>query len=348
MRNLTATICLTIAVLLGSAGVSESADFQKGLTAAQRGDFATALREWRPLAEQGDAYAQYNLGQMYATGRGVSQDHKTAAKWFRLAAKGGHADAQRILGMTYEIGGEGVPQDYKTALKWYRLAAKQGNAYAQDDLKNLQKIIAKAKASLSSPKVSADYQRGLDAYSSGDYATALREFEPLAEQGDADAQYNLGFMYDKGKGVLQDYKTAVKWYRLSAEQGDALAQKKLSILMQRKKAAAKKTTAEKAAREKQRIARAKQSSSSILKGYDSSRASHSMTCWTDQTGWKKYEIKNGYVVVDNIQTGKIIERKGNIFVTIFPTIIGNILLIVDYKNNRVTQKSFIVEVFDCQ
>jgi uncharacterized protein len=55
MRNLTATICLTVAMLLGSAGVSASADYQKGLTAAQSGDFATALREWTPLAEQGDS-----------------------------------------------------------------------------------------------------------------------------------------------------------------------------------------------------------------------------------------------------------------------------------------------------
>jgi len=55
MRKITATLCLTIAVLLGSAGNSASADYQKGLDAAKRGDFATALREWTPLAEQGDA-----------------------------------------------------------------------------------------------------------------------------------------------------------------------------------------------------------------------------------------------------------------------------------------------------
>jgi len=61
MRTLTATLCLTIAVLLGSAGVSWSADLQKGLTAYQNGDYATALREWTPLAEQGDADAQFNL-----------------------------------------------------------------------------------------------------------------------------------------------------------------------------------------------------------------------------------------------------------------------------------------------
>ena len=64
MKKLTATLCLTIAVLLGSAGVSWSADYQKGLTAAQSGDFATALREWTPLADKGNADAQYNLGLM--------------------------------------------------------------------------------------------------------------------------------------------------------------------------------------------------------------------------------------------------------------------------------------------
>ena len=68
MKRLTATICLTFALLLGSAGVSESADFQKGLTAYQSGDFATALREWKPLAKQGDAVAQYYLGALYANG----------------------------------------------------------------------------------------------------------------------------------------------------------------------------------------------------------------------------------------------------------------------------------------
>jgi uncharacterized protein len=60
-RNLT-TICLTIAMVLGSAGMSWSADFQKGLTAAQSSDFATALRERKPLAQQGDAKSQYMLG----------------------------------------------------------------------------------------------------------------------------------------------------------------------------------------------------------------------------------------------------------------------------------------------
>ena len=81
MKKLTAMLCLTISVLLGSAGVSWSADFQKGLTAYDNGDYATALREWKPLAERRNALAQFNLGAMYEKGRGVLQDYKTAMKW---------------------------------------------------------------------------------------------------------------------------------------------------------------------------------------------------------------------------------------------------------------------------
>ena len=97
MRHPTAIFCLTIAVLLGSAGVSWGADFQKGLAAAQSGDYATALREWQPLAEQGYADAQYNLGWMYDNGQGVPQNDKTAVKWYRLAAEQGHTLAQKKL-----------------------------------------------------------------------------------------------------------------------------------------------------------------------------------------------------------------------------------------------------------
>ena len=133
MRNLAATLCLTIAVLFGSAGVSASADFQKGLTAARNGDFATALREWTPLAQQGNAAAQNNLGMMYKKGDGVAQDFDTAVKWFKLAAKQGHTSAQVSLGLMYKKG-DGVPRDYKAAEKWWKLAAQQRDVHAQTNL----------------------------------------------------------------------------------------------------------------------------------------------------------------------------------------------------------------------
>jgi len=71
MRNLTTAICLTVALLFRCTGVCKSADFQKGLIAYESGDSATALREWTPLAKQGYADAQSNLGLMYDNGWGV-------------------------------------------------------------------------------------------------------------------------------------------------------------------------------------------------------------------------------------------------------------------------------------
>ena len=87
MKNITATLCLTLTLLLGSIGMSESAGFQKGLTAYKSGDYATALREWEPLAKQGNALAQFNLGSLYSDGKGVTQDYKTAVKWYKLSAE---------------------------------------------------------------------------------------------------------------------------------------------------------------------------------------------------------------------------------------------------------------------
>ena len=76
----------------------------------------------------------------------------------------------------------------------------------------------------------ADFDKAVAAYRSGNYETALQELRPLAEQGIAEAQFNLGFMYRNGKGVLQDYEQAFHWYRLAAEQGDAGAQYNLGIM----------------------------------------------------------------------------------------------------------------------
>jgi TPR repeat protein len=105
-------------------------DFVAGLPAFYSGDYATALREWTPLAEQGDALAQVILGLMYNNGEGVPQDHAEALRWYRLAAAQGYAEAQVDLGLMHDLG-RGVPQDDAEALRWYRLAAAQGNAKAQ-------------------------------------------------------------------------------------------------------------------------------------------------------------------------------------------------------------------------
>ena len=124
-------------VLAFNAGSILAQDFQKGLVAAQSGDYVTALQEWRPLAEQGDAMAQYVLALMYNEGPGVLQDYlqdyAEAVKWYRLAAEQGYANAQYNLGVMYNEG-NGVLQDYAETEKRFRLAAEQGDADAQTNL----------------------------------------------------------------------------------------------------------------------------------------------------------------------------------------------------------------------
>ncbi len=78
--------------------------------------------------------------------------------------------------------------------------------------------------------VRAGYDEGLAAYKRGDFVTAVSEFLPLARNGDVRAQRNLGYLYEKGKGVPQDHVEAVSWYRRAADKGDAKAQFNLAIM----------------------------------------------------------------------------------------------------------------------
>ena len=128
MRRIIVAPTLLVAVM-----ATALADFQEGVAAFKRGDYATALREFRPLAEQGNSGAQYNFGLIYHDGKGVPQDYTEAAKWYRMAAEQGHAIAQNDLGVMYELG-RGVSQDYAEGLKWYYLSAGQGYALAQYNL----------------------------------------------------------------------------------------------------------------------------------------------------------------------------------------------------------------------
>jgi TPR repeat protein len=109
---------------------------QRGLDAYYRQDYETALQEWRPLAQQGEAAAQYNLGVMYERGEGVAKDEAEAVRWYTQAAAQGHADAQYNLGVMYSQG-RGVVKDEAEAVRWYRKAADQGDADARKNLEIL-------------------------------------------------------------------------------------------------------------------------------------------------------------------------------------------------------------------
>jgi len=126
-------VAIFLPMFLLNPPITWGADYQKGLEAAKEGDFARANRLWRPLAEQGNANAQFSLGNLYQFGDGVTKDHKIAARWYERAAIQGVAKAQYNLGFLF-YNSRQLNRDYRAAVKWFRLAAEQGFLLAQTNL----------------------------------------------------------------------------------------------------------------------------------------------------------------------------------------------------------------------
>jgi len=116
----------TIAFLLALFATHAAyASAQKGIQAFQHGKYKEALKYLQPAAEAGDAGAMYVLGQMYASGRGITKDEKAATDLFLKAANLGNADAQQSLGSALMLG-EGIEQDMVEALKWFIISGRGG------------------------------------------------------------------------------------------------------------------------------------------------------------------------------------------------------------------------------
>jgi uncharacterized protein len=159
-----------------------------------RGDYDTASRLMRPLADAGNPTAQLLLGFMYQGGLGLAENDGEAVRWYYLSANQGNALAQHNLGVLY-ANGQGVAQDYAAAAKWYRLAADQGVAEAQANLGYMY-----------------DIGQGV----AQDYAQAAQWFRKAADQGHALAQYNLAVLCANGQGLPRDDREAYKWFTLAA------------------------------------------------------------------------------------------------------------------------------------
>ena len=127
MKKLPLTFLIILFTL--TSNVVWSADYEKGETAYQDGDYATALSELKPLANQGYDRAQFRLGWMYDMGYGVPEDDKHAVKWYTLAAGQGDSKAQTNLGYMY-ANGLGTLQDLIRAHMWWIIAASQGQKEA--------------------------------------------------------------------------------------------------------------------------------------------------------------------------------------------------------------------------
>jgi TPR repeat protein len=236
LTRLGITFALFLLCVLGPSHVQ--ADFEDGLFAIHKGEYRTAFREFRSLAESGHTKSQVQLGIMYELGLGVKQNYTEASKWYQKAAVQGDKEAQKkIIDMRrkglnptfqppipdnwqgnttepqaqYDIGmmyfkGIGVKKDYGIAFRWFYLAANQGHARAQNDMAFL-------------------LSKGLGVKQNKQEAYFW--FLKAAEQGFADAQYNLGVLltHDTGDGMPQHFLLAYMWFEIAAKNGIMAARK---------------------------------------------------------------------------------------------------------------------------
>lgn len=185
--------------------------------------YTEALKWYRKAAAQGNYKAEYNLGALYLDGNGVPQDVTEAAKWYLKAAEQGMPEAQNDIAAMYELG-VGVEQSYRKAAQWYRKAAEQGNEQARENLERIQDKVPETATAEEMWEEARTYE------AEGNDGKAAELYLILAEQGYPGAQFNLGLMYEHGRGVAQSYARAAQWWRKAAEQGIAGAQCNLGNL----------------------------------------------------------------------------------------------------------------------
>jgi hypothetical protein len=191
----TAVIAALFSVLVHAAPTETLQDAQ---TAIEAGDKVRALGIYIMLAQEGNAKAEYNLGQMYISGDGVPQDVEEAQNWYRRSAEHGYSDAQHMLGSLH-FRRIAALSSQEEAVEWYRKAAEQGHARSQLNLGDL-------------------YFKG--EIVPQDVPAAVKWYRLAAEQGNGDAQHHLGAIYVDGEGVEKDPVTGFMWLTLAAQNAE--------------------------------------------------------------------------------------------------------------------------------
>ena len=195
-------MALYVAVVAGTAA---AAIYEDGLEAFENNDFDRAFEVWRPLADKGDAIAQYSLGKLFERGGGsIQQDFVQAARWYRVASRQGIAAAQNNLALMHAQG-RGVDRNLDHAIDLWFKAARQNHAMAQ-------------------------YNLGLAFYRGEGLEKDTREaaawFRMAADLGLGDAQYAMGQMNRLGLILPKHEGKALGWYKRAAAQGHREAKSK--------------------------------------------------------------------------------------------------------------------------
>jgi TPR repeat protein len=169
---------LSTAVVMLVLAMPAHAGFDQAAAAFEKRDYATALKELKPLADKGDARSQYAMGVMAENGFGMPKDLAQAASWYRKAAEQGNTDAQFNLGAMYEHG-VGMPVNYAQAARWYRPAAESGDI---DALSNLGVLYATGRGVPQDKVLALALYNVSVAFDSNKGSTAARNRQGLANQ----------------------------------------------------------------------------------------------------------------------------------------------------------------------
>jgi TPR repeat protein len=188
-----------LAVVLAAAGQAAADPVEDSLAAIQRRDFAAAFKLIQPVAEAGNARAQYILGLLYLNGQGVTQDYGLSLTWGRKSAEQGFPPGRDQMVNNY-LNGRALPQDYGPVAKTCLELAVAGQVKGQECLGFM-------------------YLHGDGVALDG--AQALLWFKKASDQGSSVAETALGSAFQYGRAVPQDFAQAVYWYGRAADRGNA-------------------------------------------------------------------------------------------------------------------------------
>lgn len=190
---------------------------------------------WQKAAEQGFVQAQFNIASLYCRGVGVSRDQNQCKFWYGRAASNGDIHARKILDHLTEIErkqnleSSTAPGSNSDTQKDEMLAPVAAQSLNKEEVSEEKQERSEIR------KISAEEQgqlaRAQKAFTRNNYVKAHDIWLPLAEAGNAEAQYSLGFLYQSGWGSEQDLLQAVAWYNRAAEQNEARAQFNLGVLL---------------------------------------------------------------------------------------------------------------------
>ena len=239
----------------GASAAKKESELEKGFSAFEQKDYATAVKRFTTSAEEGNIEAQYMLAMCYGEGKGVEQDVAKSFEWALKSAEQGFSKAQFVVGMSYMGGGEGISKDVGKGEQWLkksidglRKEAENGDAEAQAYLglcyqeglggveKDEDQAIEWLRKAGEQGYSEAQFAIGVICMQERKLDEAVDWFRKAAENDSYEAMLFMGRIYENGmKNIKPDKAEAEKWYRKAASGTDSTIVKEAKSSLNRLK-----------------------------------------------------------------------------------------------------------------